>query len=243
MAYGQSVKLIIKCNGTDIATATLYWNDNGRSLTVPANESFDERTIVLGYNDLSGKWVTLAELPQKKALAPLKVGDVYGGGVVYWVNSSNAEDFRIVALDQKSEMKWSASKVYILGSEANDQSARNGSDIMTLAREYSSNIATGNFATDFPAFNYCYEKTDGNVAKGTWYLPSSQELLDLYRAKSAIASMIRTSNGDELTDHYYQSSTEDSDQERMVSIAMWAGVTQSHPKDAVGDVRTRCVRK
>ena len=124
------------------------------------------------------------------------VGDQYGGGVVYWINPDDASDFRVVAMDETSKM-WSRLSNYVLGSGAQDVSARNGADIWKIAKTYSDNKmgnALGNFAADFSAFSYCYEKTDGGVPKGTWYLPSVQELKDLYAVKGTVEAVI-TSNG------------------------------------------------
>ena len=142
------------------------------------------------------------------------VGDVWGGGVVYWVNPDDAADFRVVALDQASStMTWSARDSYVLGSDAQDQTARNGADVWKIAKAYSDNKtggASGVFATDFPAFGYCYNKTDGGVPEGTWYLPSLQELKDLYDAKGSVGSVITANKGTAFSAGYYWSATEDS---------------------------------
>lgn len=141
----------------------------------------------------------------------IKVGDLNGGGVVYWVNPDDENDFRVVALDQSGNLKWAANNNYVLGSGAQDQSARNGSDVWQLAKQYSDNKtngASGTFATDFPAFSYCYEKTDGGVTKGTWFLPSLQELKDLYDAKGSVESVITANGGTIFLGSGYWSATE-----------------------------------
>lgn len=140
-----------------------------------------------------------------------EVGDVVDGGVVYWVNPDDASDFRVVALDQGSSLQWAANDNYVLGSGAQDQSARNGADVWQLAKQYSDNKtngASGTFATDFPAFSYCYEKTDGGVAKGTWFLPSFQELKDLYDAKGSVESVITANGGSAFSTLFVWSATE-----------------------------------
>ena len=140
-----------------------------------------------------------------------EVGDVVDGGVVYWVNPDDASDFRVVALDQGSSLQWAANNDYVLGSGAQDQSARNGADVWQIAKQYSDNKtngASGTFATDFPAFSYCYERTDGGVAKGTWFLPSLQELKDLYDAKGSVESVITANGGSSFSFASYWSATE-----------------------------------
>ena len=139
-----------------------------------------------------------------------EVGDVVDGGVVYWVNPDDANDFRVVALDE-TRQTWAANNNYVLGSGAQDQSARNGADVWQLATQYSDNKtngASGTFATDFPAFSYCYEKTDGGVAKGTWFLPSIQELKDLYDAKGSVESVITANGGSSFMTNSFWSATE-----------------------------------
>ena len=141
-----------------------------------------------------------------------KVGGVVDGGVVYWVNPDDANDFRVVALDE-SQLMWGADNSYVLGFGAQDQSARNGAYVWQLAKQYSDNKtngASGTFATDFPAFSYCYEKTDGGVSKGTWYLPSFQELMDFYDAKGSVESVITSNDGSALAQFLYWSATEHS---------------------------------
>lgn len=63
----------------------------------------------------------------------ISVGDVVDGGVVYWVNPDDANDFRVVALDQ-SQLMWGASRSYVLGDGVQGQTVRNGADIWKLAK-------------------------------------------------------------------------------------------------------------
>ena len=173
-------------------------------LNIPANTTGAARTVVFEYK-WNGAWTKIAERSQAM---PLSVGDLYGGGVIYWINPDDASDFRVVALtDAPSTLAWAAKTSYVLGSGAQDESARNGADVWKIAKQYSDSKtggASGTFATDFPAFNYCYEKTDGGVPRGTWYLPSKQELLDLYRAKGSVESVITSKGGSAFsTDNYW----------------------------------------
>ena len=172
-----------------------------------------------------------------------KVGGVVDGGVVYWVNPDDANDFRVVALDQ-SQLQWAANYGYVLGAGAQDQSARNGSDVWQLAKQYSDNKtngASGTFATDFPAFSYCYEKTDGGVPKGTWYLPSVQELKDLYNARGSVESVITANGGSAFSAGYYWSATENSGNSsyaRNVGFSNGSTLTNFKPHSRY----VRCVR-
>lgn len=173
-----------------------------------------------------------------------EVGDVVDGGVVYWVNPDDASDYRVVALDQGSSLLWAANNNYVLGSGAQSKSARNGADVWQLAKQYSDNKtngASGTFATDFPAFSYCYEKTDGGVAKGTWYLPSFQELKDLYDAKGSVESVISANGGTAFLTREHWAATEYSD---YVSSAWNVGFSSGYTNitNKTGSSVVRCVR-
>ncbi len=136
-------------------------------------------------------------------------GQLRDGGVIYWVNPDNASDYRVVALDQAS-LVWAPIDSYVLGAGAQSETARNGAELWTLAKASSEGKLSGesgDYATDYPAFAYCYNKTDGGVAKGTWYLPSKQELSDLYAAKGTVESVI-TANGGVVLSSIHWSATE-----------------------------------
>ena len=173
-----------------------------------------------------------------------EVGDVVDGGVVYWVNPDDASDFRVVALDESSNLAWASNTAYILGSVAQDQNARNGADVWQLAKQYpdnKTNGASGTFATDFPAFSYCYEKTDGGVPEGTWYLPSFQELRDLYSAKGRVEVVIAGNDGTVFSAVPYFSTLESSgDNSEVWTVFFTSGNTVSFSK--ISRYPARCVR-
>ena len=174
------------------------------TLDIPANTTSGVRTVTFEYL-WNGTWTQFEETSRTQAEFVPAVGSLYGGGVVYWVSGS---DFRVVALDE-SQKAWAASTSYALGEGAQSQSDRNGAAIMTLARQYSDNktgSASGDFFTDFPAFDYCYNKTP----VGTWYLPSKQELTDLYAAKGSVESVITANGGTAFSAGVYWSATESS---------------------------------
>ena len=119
-----------------------------------------------------------------------------------------------MAMDQTSNTKkWAINPSFVLGSGAQDENAFNGSEVWKIAKQYSDSRtggATDNFATDFPAFDYCYNKTDGGVAKGTWYLPSIAELSELRNARARVESVIIDNGGMAFSGIYYWSATEHS---------------------------------
>ena len=206
---GVDVRALIE--GMDPVTGTATTSGKAVELAIPANDTDKDRSVTFEYY-WKGTWHQIGESRSQAQFAPA-VGALYGGGVIYWVNPDDKNDFRVVAMDQASSLQWAFSVNYVLGEGARDQTARNGSDVWQLAKQYSDNKtngASGTFATDFPAFSYCYEKTDGGVAEGTWYLPSVQELKDLHSAKGSVESVITGNNGSAFKSAPYCSATETS---------------------------------
>lgn len=181
----------------------------------------------------------------------ISVGDVVDGGVVYWVNPDDPTDYRVVSLNQApSELMWAAKNTYVLGSAAQSETERNGAAIWSLAKAYSANTGangtTGTFATDFPAFDYCYNLTTGadgqTVPKGTWYLPSKQELRDLYAVKGAVEPVITGNGGTAFSAGYSWSATEISSYSSYAwYVKFGIGSTSINLKTDSGCVR--CVRE
>ena len=222
---------------TVFGTGRITASGQSVSLAVPSNMTGSSRTVAIEYK-WNDKWVNAAS----KTQAPLAVGDLYGGGVVYWVSGS---DFRVVAMDQAPSMlKWTNNRMYVLGPDAQDETARNGADVWKIAKQYSDSKtdgASGVFATDFPAFDYCYNKTDGGVPKGTWYLPSIQELQDLYAAKGSVESVITGNGGTAFSALIYWSATESSDDS---NCAWFVGFSLDYPyyNSKTSSYYVRCVR-
>ena len=213
------------------------------SLAVPRNATGAERTVTFEYK-WKGVWTQIGE-NRSQAVAPPAVGDLYRGGVICWVNPADANDIRVVALtDAPSKLAWAASTSFVLGSGAQNKSARNGADVWKIAKQYSdgkTNGASGTFATDFPAFSYCYEKTDGDVPKGTWYLPSVQELKDLYAVKGTVEAVITSKEGSAFSADGYWSAIEYSGSNsyaRIVSFNNGASLTSTKTLSYY----VRCVR-
>ena len=62
------------------------------TLAIPANDG-PQRSIMFEYQ-WKGQWIPVGAGTQE-AYQPV-VGNLYGGGVIYWVNPKDAEDFRVV---------------------------------------------------------------------------------------------------------------------------------------------------
>ena len=240
---GGGVRIRAVSGGKSLVGGLVLKAGTAVNLTIPANNIAVERMITFEY-EWEEKWVEIEQRKQEAGEGGA-VGDLYGGGVIYWVDPDDAANFRVVALDQSSStLKWAANNSYVLGSGAQDQTERNGAAVWQIAKQYSDNKtggASGTFATDFPAFSYCYEKTDGGVAKGTWYLPSFQELKDLYSAKGSVESVITANEGIAFSAGDYWSATEySSGSSTAWHVGFSSGYTSYSSKP--GSSYVRCVR-
>ena len=66
----------------------------------------------------------------------------------------------------------------------------------------------GSDESDYAA-GYCYNLTDGDMPKGSWFLPSASELKTLYDNKDAVNTVLKTIGGATIgTSGIYWSSTE-----------------------------------
>ena len=231
-----STEIVAPTASTNAPTAS----DQKTSVKVPANTD-DQRTLTFQYS-FNGIWKDIIPAVNQPEFRPA-VGELYGGGVVYWVDPDDASNFRVVALDE-STLMYAASNDYVLGVGAQSAVLMNGADVWKIAKQYSDNQtngASGTFATDFPAFSYCYEKTDGGVAKGTWYLPSILELNKLYWAHLGIESTITARGGERIVGCYW-SATEP----LQYTVGAWAKYfpdNVSHRPDKFGIAfKVRCIR-
>ena len=240
----EGVDVSANIEGADPVMGKVSASGAAVSLAVPKNATGAERTVTFEYK-WKGVWTQIGE-NRSQAVAPPAVGDLYRGGVICWVNPADANDIRVVALtDAPSKLAWAASTSFVLGSGAQDKSARNGADVWKIAKQYSdgkTNGASGTFATDFPAFSYCYEKTDGDVPKGTWYLPSVQELKDLYAVKGTVEAVITSKEGSAFSADGYWSAIEYSGSDRYArSVSFNNGASLTNNK-TTNSYYVRCVR-
>ena len=91
------------------------------------------------------------------------------------------------------------------------------------------------------AAGYCYNKTDGGLAKGSWFLPSASELKTLYDNKDAVNTTLQTIGGTTIpTTGIYWSSTEASSTKALL-LALANGLVYLSPKSNSNRLHdTRC---
>lgn len=233
------VEVRANISGAAPVTGTVIASGTPVELSIPANRTGAARTVIFEYN-WNSEWTMIGN---ECSQVNTRIGELYGGGVIYWVNPEDDNDFRVVALDMSADMTWAPSTSYVLGAGARDPNKRNGADVWKIAKQYSddkNNGASGRFATDFPAFSYCYEKTDGNVPQGTWYLPSLQEVNDLWDARLALKDISSQSNYIPWTTQDLRTATESTDWPNTAYVRTGWGVWECGKNKLV---KVKCVRQ
>jgi hypothetical protein len=132
------------------------------------------------------------------ALEPATIGDFRDGGVVFWVDPTDNTHGLVCSIqDQSTGIQW-----------------YNGSDIVTGATGAAIGTGTTNTAVIITAqgavqTNYAagLAKAYGGGGFNDWFLPSKDELYEMYLNKAAIDASA-TANGGANFSNYYWSSTE-----------------------------------
>lgn len=133
-----------------------------------------------------------------ESIVPLKIGDTFGGGIVFYVYDNGRHGLIAAPFDQSTGIRWHAGGepgIYT-GTAAKADGAGAGRSNTTIV------VASQGYGDGSPyAATICNEFSTsiGGVTYGDWYLPSKFELNLLYIAKSLIGG---------LTEGIYWSSTE-----------------------------------
>ncbi len=123
------------------------------------------------------------------------VGEVYGGGVVFYVYDNGQHGLIAATADQSASMQWYNGTYRTTGSTGDGVGAGAMNTAMIVACQLADN-QSGNFAAKLCAD---YSVMMGGVFYGDWYLPSRYELNLLYSQKSVVGG---------FTNGTYWSSTE-----------------------------------
>lgn len=130
-------------------------------------------------------------------LTPLKIGDSYQGGIIFWLDETGRHGLIAATADQSKEVRW--------GTKTFGNTTGDGiyAGEMNTTLILSAHMVAG-YSYDTAA-RLCanYEVTDNKTIYGDWYLPSFYELLKLYEKRALIGNF---SEGE------YWSSTEATDE-------------------------------
>jgi len=162
-----------------------------------------------------------------------QVGDFAQGGIVFWVDETGEHGLVCAKSDQSSGVRWHA------GTLGNTQAKGNGpfSGEANTAIIITAQVAIGDDGNTYAA-RICNELqvNEGGKTYGDWYLPSKEELNQIYLNKTTINATAVGNGGVDLTTNNYWSSTEND------SINAWmqrfnTGVRTIYTKASTYDVR------
>jgi hypothetical protein len=119
------------------------------------------------------------------------IGEVYGGGIVFWVDSSGEHGLIATTTDQSTDIQW------YNGAYGTTNAVRNG----LYAGRYNTERIIATQSTGSYAAQICANCQEGDY--GDWYLPSKYELNLLYLQKDAVGGF--------SNNNYWSSTEENSD--------------------------------
>lgn len=159
-------------------------------------------------------------------LTPLKIGDSYQGGVIFWLDDTGRHGLIASTADQSREVKWGPFKTY--GNAIGDgiYSGEMNTTVILAAQMvagYTVEIAARLCAN--------YEVTENKTVYGDWYLPSFFELSLLYYQRNVVGNFSAGA---------YLSSTEAND-EQAKSIIFGTGARGVAGKSV--EIAVRAIRK
>ena len=133
------------------------------------------------------------------------VGDFAQGGIVFWVDETGRHGLVCVKTDQATDVRWYA------GTYGSTYARGDGpfSGEMNTSIIIASQVAIGNDGNPYAA-RLCAELqvTEGGKTYGNWYLPSKEELNQMYINRVIIGTTATANGGIALSNAFYWSSTE-----------------------------------
>ena len=136
----------------------------------------DGNTYMLGYSS-AAKYYGDGSALTNVSTHTFKIGDAYGGGIVFWVDAAGRQVLIAATADQSTSIKW-----------ANNYNATGA----TFDGVYSGKANTVMISTSQHAGSYAaqvcsdYSVTVNGEYYDDWYLPSKTELMLLYAQKTVV---------------------------------------------------------
>jgi hypothetical protein len=159
------------------------------------------------------------------------IGELYGGGVVFWVDDTGQHGLIVSMIDISSSQKYSNVSSTLIG-----QTAQSDWDGMT-----NSNAIVGQSSHTSSAAQLCLDYTNEDYGTGIfsdWYLPSRTEFNDLRNNMKAVSKTLDTDGNPATTplNWLYWSSTE-SNAENAWTYQWWPGLAYVDSKSNQCQVR------
>jgi hypothetical protein len=134
-----------------------------------------------------------------------EVGDFAQGGIVFWVDESGEHGLVCAKSDQSNGVRWNAGTDGITQAKGDGPYSGESNTAIIIAAQ----VAIGDDGATYAA-RICNEIqiTEGGKTYGDWYLPSKEELNQMYMNKATIDITALANGGDGFAVNYYWSSTE-----------------------------------
>ncbi len=144
------------------------------------------------------------------------IGELYGGGVVYWVDNTGEHGFITSMIDLSQTQDWSNRQTNLIGPNA--QSDWNGrGNTASIIAQYGHTSSAAKLCEDYTNADY------GTGIYSDWYLPSRCELYDLWKNIYPVQKILEKDGNDSTIplakSSYWSSSERDSYQAYQVSLA------------------------
>lgn len=168
-----------------------------------------------------------------KASATYAIGDFVQGGVVFWVSLSG-EHCKVVSIYDVSPISWSNVSSGLIGSSAQSEINGAGNTVAIMMQSGNTNSAA----------QHCADLAYGGY--DDWYLPSIDELIQVYLNKDEINKTAVDNGGEKFSDgagvasNYWSSTEFDADFARRHSFFNGSPLNNIGPKDV--NHRVRAVR-
>ena len=133
------------------------------------------------------------------------VGDIYEGGIVFYLTNNGQNGYVCAIENQSTAAEWGCYGVSISGADGTAIGTGNQNTI-----DIDNGCTTSGIAADI-CFNLNYN------GYSDWFLPSRDEIVEMYNSKEIVNNIITNNSGDLLEGQYW-SSTEGSRIQTAVSI-------------------------
>ncbi|MBI9052290.1 MAG: DUF1566 domain-containing protein [Bacteroidales bacterium] len=190
---GETVKFAV--SEGSVSAVSVVTDANGKAnitWTLGASEGTQTLTVT-GTSTLTGSPLNVTATATPKPA----IGDFYAGGVVFYLDATGTHGLVCAVTDQSDDAKWGCKETTIDGAD--------GTTIGTGAQN-TLDILAGCF-TEGTAADLC-SKLDLN-GYDDWFLPSEDELNEMYENKATINTTALANGGTAFTDDTHWSSSEE----------------------------------
>ncbi|MCX6305286.1 MAG: DUF1566 domain-containing protein [Bacteroidetes bacterium] len=223
ICYGQPINLWCTLSGCEISGATYTWTNSSGSWTANVEHPVIPVSSPSGYAT-DAFYLTVSFAPPPGGLSKgvyfreiencLYIGQSYGGGIIFYLDGTGQHGLIAAPADQSTAATWGCNGTSIPGTSA----------ALGTGQANTNAIAAG-CATAGIAAKICNDLVLNSYSD--WYLPSKDELHQMYLQKAAIGG---------FTGDYYWSSTENA------ASAAWYEYFPSGYQNAVAKYYTYYVR-